>query len=97
MKGIFLSIVVLSVNLHFSAGVWGQEAVVNMEATVKGNQEQPKVLYIVPWKAPEGPKALYQSVDSQLQAVFSHVDRTEFRRQLHYLEQLSKSGESETQ
>ena len=74
------------------AAAGAEEAVINMESTVKGNQEQPKVLYIVPWKAPEGPAMLYQSIDSQLQAVFSHVDRAEFRRQLHYLKQISESN-----
>ncbi|TQV82502.1 hypothetical protein FKG94_07120 [Exilibacterium tricleocarpae] len=72
-----------------------QEAVINMESTIKGNQEQPTVLYIVPWKPPEGSEALYQSVDSQLQAVFSHVERTEFRRQLQYIKEMSDVQEKQ--
>ncbi|MEJ2416396.1 MAG: hypothetical protein P8Y45_05600 [Exilibacterium sp.] len=93
MSKVILSVVSATLSLYFIGGAvgnaWGQEKVSKLESTIQGNQEQPKVLYIVPWQASEGPKSLYQSIDSQLQGVFSHVDRTEFRRQLHYLEQLS--------
>lgn len=89
IKFIFRAVVVLFSSLYFMHAASAQEAVINMGSTVKGNQEQPKVLYIVPWKAPEGPSALYQTIDSQLEAVFSHVDRAEFRRQLKYIEHMS--------
>lgn len=62
----------------------GQGANVTLESTVTGNQEQPKVLYIVPWKAPAGPDDLYQSLDSQLAEVFNHVERAELQREIHY-------------
>ena len=81
--------------LCIAAVATAQENVINMESTVKGNQEQPTVLYIVPWKPPEGPAALYQSIDSQLQAVFSHVERTEFRRQLQYIKEMSDTQEKQ--
>jgi len=67
-----------------------QEATVNMGSTVTGNQEQPRVLYIVPWKAPSGPDNLYQSLNSQLDVVFGHVERVELKRELRYRETLSQ-------
>lgn len=70
-----------------SAGSWAQdEATVNLGSTVTGNQEQPKVLYIIPWKAPAGPDNLYQTLNSQLEEVFGHVERAELKRELHYRE-----------
>lgn len=87
--------ITLLLGLYLTVAAQAQEAVINMESTVQGNQEQPTVLYIVPWKPPEGPAALYQSIDSQLQAVFSHVDRAEFRRQLYYIKEMSDTQEEQ--
>lgn len=55
--------------------------------TVVGNQEQPKVLYIVPWQAPDGPEGFDRNFDSELKALFEPVERDDFRRHLHLLEQ----------
>ncbi len=67
---------------------YAQDTTVNLQSTVTGNQEQPKVLYIVPWKAPSGPDSLYQSPKSQLVDVFAHVERTELKREIQYRKQL---------
>ena len=55
---------------------------VTLSTTVSGNQDQPKVLYIVPWKAPEVAAATRQSLHSQLVSVFAHVDKQALQRQL---------------
>ncbi len=65
---------------------WSQDATVTLESRVTGNQEQPKVLYIVPWKSPGTSADLYNPVSSQLSAIFDHVERAELRRQIHYLD-----------
>mgnify|MGYP000061135734 CR=1 FL=1 len=57
-------------------------ATVTLSTTVSGNQQQPKVLYIVPWKAPEVAAATRQSLHSQLVSVFAHVDKQALQRQL---------------
>jgi hypothetical protein len=77
--------VVLAVGLlGLSAAASAQKgsATVNLSATVTGNQEQPKVLYIVPWKAPEVAAATRQNLHSQLVSVFAHVDRQALQREL---------------
>ena len=75
-----------------AASSWSQEVEVTLSTTVVGNQEQPKVLYIVPWK-PVGESELEnQTIESQLDLVFGHVERVELRRELKYLEQLSGSS-----
>jgi hypothetical protein len=67
-----------------------EEARVELRSTITGNQEQPKVLYIVPWQAPGGADHLAQPLQPMLQDVFATVDRAEFRRELRYREEASK-------
>ena len=67
-----------------------EEAVVVLRSTVKGNQEQPKVLYIVPWQQPEGPDSLYQPLESLVNDVFNPVERVEFTRELRYRKMLTQ-------
>lgn len=60
-----------------------------LEATaVRGNQELPKVLYIVPWKEPTAVKVTGRPVNSLVEEVLAPVDREVFRRQVRYFEQL---------
>lgn len=66
-----------------------EDEVVNISATVTGNQEQPKVLYIVPWKQAEDKTILYQQLNTRLEAVFGHVERREHIRQLELLDDLA--------
>lgn len=66
-----------------------EEGVVVLSDTVTGNQEQPKVLYIVPWQAADDDTILNQPLVTQLHRdVFDHVERPEHVRELQYLDQL---------
>lgn len=78
--------------LYGAAQVHGQEEeVINLGTTVTGNQEQPKVLYIVPWKQAEDDSLLYQALNpSAVDRIFSHVERSEHRRQIEFIESLEK-------
>ena len=67
--------------------------VVNLSTTVSGNQDQPKVLYIVPWKTPEVAAATRQNLQSQLLSVFSHVDRQALQRELKQYPTLADSDD----
>jgi hypothetical protein len=62
----------------------GEEANVVLHSTITGNQEQPKVLYIVPWQPPGGADKLSQPIQPMLSDVFAPVDRSEFQRELKY-------------
>ncbi len=65
--------------------------VVNLSATIVGNQEQPTVLYIVPWKPAEDTTILYLPLSSKaMEHIFGHVERVEHQRQVQYIDQLDK-------
>lgn len=67
-----------------------EEANVVLHSTITGNQEQPKVLYIVPWQAPGANDQLQQPLQPLLDDVFAPVDRQEFLRELRYREMVEK-------
>ena len=62
--------------------------VITMGTTVIGNQEQPKVLYIVPWQPATDVTILSLPVTSLMSDVFDHVDREEHRREIQFVESL---------
>ncbi len=69
----------------------GGSEVVNLSATIVGNQEQPTVLYIVPWKPAEDTTILYLPLSSKaMEHIFGHVERVEHQRQVQYIDQLDK-------
>ena len=57
---------------------------------IKGNQELPKVLYIVPWKESELGEFRGRPVNSLLDEVLEPLDRDEFQRQIRYFDQLQE-------
>ena len=72
--------------LAFASVFAAEEANVVLHSTITGNQEQPKVLYIVPWQAPGANDQLQQPLQPLLDEVFEPVDRQEFLRELRYRE-----------
>lgn len=57
---------------------------------VTGNQELPKVLYIVPWQKSDPGPLMGKPVNTLLDEVLEPVDRGEFARQVRYYEDLEK-------
>jgi hypothetical protein len=68
----------------------------DLDATsIRGNQELPKVLYIVPWKEPGVVDLAGRPLNSLVDEALAPVDREVFRRQMNYFEQLyAPSGAS---
>ena len=60
---------------------------------ITGNQELPKVLYIVPWKKSEPGDLMGRPVNTLLDEVLAPVDREEFLRQVEYYGDLHGSDE----
>ncbi len=60
---------------------------------ITGNQELPKVLYIVPWQKSDPGDLMGRPVNTLLDEVLAPVDREEFIRQVEYYNDLN--GESE--
>ena len=59
-----------------------QDATITLQTTITGNQEQPRVLYILPWQSPTTTNVDFESLDNEQKAVFGHVEREELRREL---------------
>lgn len=70
--------------LTLAPSALAQEAVVTLRSTVTGNQEQPKVMYIVPWQQPGSSEFDYEPGSSFAEELFSPLDRDEFVRSLNY-------------
>ena len=60
---------------------------------ITGNQELPKVLYIVPWQKSDPGDLTGKPVNTLLDEILAPVDRTEFLRQVEYYDDLY--GETE--
>jgi len=57
---------------------------------ITGNQELPKVLYIVPWQKSDPGNLMGKPVNTLLDEVLEPVDRGEFTRQVRYYEDLNE-------
>jgi hypothetical protein len=55
-------------------------------ATVTGDREQPKVMYIVPWKSSDIGDLSGRPMNSLLDEALAPVDRDEFKREVVYFE-----------
>jgi hypothetical protein len=55
-------------------------------ATVTGDREQPKVMYIVPWKSADIGDLSGKPMNSLLDEALAPVDRDEFKREVVYFE-----------
>lgn len=83
----------LVLSLVLSQNAIAQNQTIDLESTFKGNQEQPKVLYIVPWQKIDAPEAYYQPLESLINENFELLDRDEFRREVRFYDQLTQSPE----
>jgi hypothetical protein len=78
-----------------SARAAGVEAVdrLHLDSTaVTGNRELPKVMAIVPWKAPEPPGGPERPMGSLIEEVLAPLDRDEFRREITYFGDLNQQS-----
>jgi len=60
--------------------------------SIRGNQELPKVMYIVPWKESGSGEIQGRPVNSLIDEVLAPLDRDVFRRQIRYFDQLYGPG-----
>ena len=68
----------------------GQDNEVTIQSTVTGNQEQPNVLTIVPWKQADDFQVIEQGYDEQFDRIFPHLEPTEFERRRYFSEDLQE-------
>ena len=82
MKAFNLSLL-LAFSISFS--VVHAEDKLKMDGTaIIGNQELPKVLYIVPWKKSEVPDMNQPPLESLIDEALQPIDREVFQRQVNY-------------
>lgn len=62
------------------------EEIITLESTVVGSQEQPKVLYIIPWKQADSLQRLDSSLPQTIGDVFAHKDYRELQREIRLLQ-----------
>lgn len=93
-----LSVLLLAV-LAFPSAAHAQDDAANggpvqsLRATITGNQEQPKVLYIVPWKAAYEHAAVpLKPISGQTEKVFRHMERHEHQRHVEFLQEFSAAS-----
>ena len=73
-------------------------AVIELDETViSGNQELPKVLYILPWQSPSGLPEIEVKADFTEVEVFRRLYPPAYRRELKYFETLDQLNSEESQ
>ena len=70
-----------------------EQAVLQLEATIRGNKEQPKVLSIVPWQLPEHRSVDPKNLLRQSQTRFEPIERGRFLRKLRLLNKLDNTAQ----
>ena len=74
----------------------GQLDRLQLDATaITGNQELPRVMYIVPWQESGIGELSGRPVNSLLDEVLSPIDREVFQREVRYFDQLYGSATEE--
>ena len=53
-------------------------------ALIRGNQEQPKVTYIVPWQPPVSPDLDVPEPEQKVEGVFKPIERDFYRQSLYF-------------
>jgi hypothetical protein len=61
-------------------------------ATVTGDREQPKVMYIVPWKQSDIGDLAGKPMNSLVDEILAPVDRDEFKREVVYYHAVQAEG-----
>lgn len=72
------------------------QSVVRLDETViSGNQELPKVLYILPWQQPRGVPDIQVQAEFEEVELFRRLYPPAYRRELSYFETLHRKGDKE--
>ncbi len=84
--------IILSV---LAAGAWAEPEVLTIEgARIRGNQELPTVLYVVPWQPPVVESLEKPATSFALQRPLEPLERTEFKRLIQYHDTFTQSRQT---
>ncbi len=76
----------------FSAIAVAQEARVQLQSTITGSRESPRVIYIVPWRTPDAAQLEWEPEQGIAESLFQPLRRDEYLRQLRFQQQLQAQG-----
>ncbi|WP_299594263.1 hypothetical protein [uncultured Microbulbifer sp.] len=65
--------------------------VITLESTIIGSQEQPKVLYIIPWKQANSLEKIESTLPNAIHHRFQHQEYSELQREIKLLKQQNDS------
>ena len=85
-----IRICLTSLVLLLSPVAWADRIIMQGTAVI-GNQELPKVLYIVPWKKSELPDLSEPPLESLIDEALTPIDRNVFRRRVDYYRTLNST------
>lgn len=95
LKLLVLTLVLQAISAGLHSQESGRETRVTLHSTVTGNQEQPRVMYIVPWDQP-GELSIEHTLDRSIASeLFMRVDREEFVRNLKYKSKMNTEKQGE--
>jgi hypothetical protein len=87
MNRLFPAMLIL---MLFALPLQAEEAVEMQGLSIIGNQELPRMLYIVPWKASELPELSEPPLQSLIDEALAPIEREEFRRNVIYYDALAQ-------
>jgi hypothetical protein len=96
VKFIIRTSLALTLTATLGMALAAESPVVDLGTTVTGNQEQPRVITIVPWQATESAQGLRRYVYGERETLLQPIERHSFRRQLDMLESLRDPIDSST-
>ncbi|WP_160152084.1 hypothetical protein [Microbulbifer sp. ALW1] len=81
----WLAVLLLPLSFFASAQEEGGE-VITLESTIIGSQEQPKVLYIIPWKQANSLEKIESTLPNAINHSFQHQEYSELQREIKLLQ-----------
>jgi len=89
-----LSLSILNANISIAQE--DNDNIIRLDSVVRGNQEQPNVLYIVPWKKIEDDTLLNRELKSRLTGIYTHIDRSEYALKIKILNHINQRTDNTT-
>lgn len=83
---------IISVIYLFCFSAWAEKAVTMKGSTIVGNQELPKVLYVIPWKNSILPDLEEPPLESLIDEALAPIDREVFRRETLYYDAIEQGS-----
>lgn len=73
--------------LSFGAAAQEEGEVISLESTIVGSQEQPKVLYIIPWKQAASLEKIESTIHTAIDHSFQHQEYSELKREIKLMQE----------